>query len=208
MSNVQVCVPWRPGDAGRAEGWAYNRRFWERHGYRVSVADSDPERPFNRAQARNRAAAGSWTVAIFADACILPARERMIRQAVELAQHTGELVHGHTEVARLTEAATQFVLQGGAPASASVLRRNGPRTPGGILIVPRRLFDAVGGWDEGFEGWGAEDGAFVARCTRGRERRNIQGPAYHLWHVHSDRDLASDAYARNRARAAAAWAGQ
>ena len=205
MTRVQVCVPWRPGDAGRAEGWAHNLPFWEHTGWPVSVADSDPDSPFNRSQARNRAAAtGDWDVAIFADACIFVADPYLARRAAETAARSGRLVHCHTEVRRLTQRGTAMVLAGRSPEGAEVLRRNGPRTPGGVIAVPRRLFERIGGWDESFEGWGAEDGAFVYAClaTTGGQRTNIPGRVYHLWHAHGDRVLDSDAYARNRARAA------
>lgn len=206
-ARVQVCVPWRAGDPGRAEGWNLVRRTWERTGWTVSVADSDPELPFNRSQARNRAAAsGDWQVAVFADACILVTRMRTIEEAIAISVRGDRLVHGHTSVRRLTREASELVIAGGRPEHAAVARRNGPRVPGGIVVVTRRLFERVGGYDEAFEGWGGEDGAFVAACTKGTGRRNVSGIVYHLWHGHSDRDLGSDAYARNRARAAAAWA--
>jgi N-terminal domain of galactosyltransferase len=207
--RIQICVPFRAGDAGRAEGWAYNLAFWERTRWPISVADSDPEHPFNRSQARNRAAAyGAWDVAVFADACIFVADPYLVQRASAMAARLGRLVHGHTAVRRLTQRGTAMVLANRSPGGAEVLRRNGPRTPGGVLAVPRRLFERTGGWDESFEGWGAEDNAFVAACLArtGGARINVPGTVYHLWHAHSDRAVDSDAFARNRKRAAAAWA--
>jgi predicted glycosyltransferase involved in capsule biosynthesis len=58
-----------------------------------------------------------------------------------------------------------------------------PNTFSGVLAVPRALWDAVGGFDERFVGWGFEDLAFWSACTAlagGFER--IPGRMIHLWH--------------------------
>jgi GT2 family glycosyltransferase len=55
---------------------------------------------------------------------------------------------------------------------------------GGIVFIKRETLDRVGGWDEGFLGWGAEDTALcklmrAARCTMGRG--SVSRPL-HLFH--------------------------
>jgi len=55
---------------------------------------------------------------------------------------------------------------------------------GGIVFIKRETLDRVGGWDEGFLGWGAEDTALyklmrAARCTMGRG--GVSRPL-HLFH--------------------------
>lgn len=196
--NVQVCVPWRPGDVGRAEGWAYVRRFWEQAGFSPITADSDPDKPFNRGQARNRAAQGDWDVAVFADACVLPQMSNVLR-AIDAAYRV-RLVHAHTRVVRLSLGGTRAVLEGEIPQLAHVQRTTGHKTPGGVFAIGRGLYDMVGGWDEGFEGWGGEDSAFVMRARRFGSTTNIGGDCWHLWHAHSDRVLNSPALRRNKAR--------
>src|SRR5690606_41252282 len=51
------------------------------------------------------------------------------------------------------------------------------------IVVPRVVFEAVGGFDEGYRGWGAEDDAFwhAATIAAGDPQR-VAGVAYHLHH--------------------------
>lgn len=195
---VQVCIPWRPGDDGRPEALALISRFWKHAGFNPVLADSDLDKPFNRGQARNRAAQGTWDVAVFADACVLPQIQN-VRRAIDAAYNV-RLVHAHTRIVRLSKGGAHSVIRGFEPRTANVARTTGRRTPGGVFAIGRGLYEKVGGWDEGFEGWGGEDSAFVMRAGRFGSRMNIPGDAWHLWHEHSDRNLHSDAFKRNRAR--------
>lgn len=196
--KVQVCVPWRPGDTGRAESWAHVLAFWHEAGFEPVLADSDPDKPFNRGQARNRAAQGDWDVAVFADACILPVVQN-VHRAIDAAYRV-RLVHAHSRVIRLTREGSRRIMAGEVTLGHDVARTTGPRTPGGVFAIGRGLYEKVGGWDEGFEGWGGEDSAFVMRAGRFGSRLNIAGHAFHLWHEHADRNLRSEAFKRNRAR--------
>ncbi len=66
------------------------------------------------------------------------------------------------------------------------------------MLAPRSAIDAVGGFDERYEGWGYEDSDLVIRLIR-RGLHIRRGPAdtavLHLWHPDNPRDNAS----RNRA---------
>jgi len=56
---------------------------------------------------------------------------------------------------------------------------------GGSLLIRRDFFDHVGGFDERFEGWGAEDDAFFWKITRLGKVASFKGidpGLYHLWH--------------------------
>jgi hypothetical protein len=195
--NVRVCIPWRPGDAGRSEAWTLIERFWRDHGFAPVLADSDPDKPFNRGQARNRAAEGAWDVAVFADACVLPQIQN-VRRAIDAAYNV-RLVHAHSRVMRLSMAGTRFVLDGKPPQSANVARTTGPWTPGGVFAIGRGLYDRIGGWDEGFVKWGGEDSALVTAARTFGTVVGMPGDAWHLWHAHSDR-VPKDPVMRARVR--------
>jgi hypothetical protein len=54
---------------------------------------------------------------------------------------------------------------------------------GGVLAVPRSLFDEVGGFDWRFMGYGSEDKGFlVAASTLGGDKQRMPGLAFHLDH--------------------------
>jgi len=63
-----------------------------------------------------------------------------------------------------------------------------PSDLGGTLLVTREDFDAVGGYDEAFEGWGSEDQDLIARLDHaGRVIRTF--PAYALTGLRHDDDM-------------------
>lgn len=178
MTSAIVVIPWREEDS-RREGFEVVKHVWEDpQWYPIFITDSSPDLPFNRSEARNngvRLAATiemDWDVAIFADACILPSVSR-VREAVEVARETGYFVQ---------------------PFSQMLWMRNGAKTrertdpvPGGVVVVPRRLYETVGGYDERFIGWGGEDNAFAWACATMAGRTRLEGSAVHMYHVKSEK---------------------
>ncbi len=72
----------------------------------------------------------------------------------------------------------------------------------GCLVLQRAAFDRIGGFDEGFVGWGYEDRAFAAamRAHVGEPSRS-RANAFHLWHpVPAGHDPNSDQAMANRLR--------
>jgi predicted glycosyltransferase involved in capsule biosynthesis len=54
---------------------------------------------------------------------------------------------------------------------------------GGCVIVSRKAFETVGGYDERFIGWGEEDRAFeMALHTLVHPQVRLVGRLFHLWH--------------------------
>lgn len=147
--KVAVCVPWRPGDATREDAWA--RVYGNGFPYPLFTGDSDPSKPFNRSAARNAAAeaAGDVDVYVFNDADHAMSRQQA-RFAVEWAYSWNVGVHPYTRV----------VVEDLADGRQWDSRFDRSYTSGNV-VVPRRLFEAVGGWDERFERWGHEDIAFA-----------------------------------------------
>lgn len=79
------------------------------------------------------------------------------------------------------------------------------RQTGLCNIIKKSTWDAVGGFDEDFTNWGAEDDAFLTKCKRlvGRSLR-LSGTVYHLFHPKVDTDTyrKSKDYLENRKRCA------
>ena len=54
---------------------------------------------------------------------------------------------------------------------------------GGAYVIKKSLWKSLGGMDEGFVGWGAEDDAFHLLCkNRGIPVHYVSGYDYHLYH--------------------------
>jgi predicted glycosyltransferase involved in capsule biosynthesis len=60
-----------------------------------------------------------------------------------------------------------------------------PNTFSGVTAIPRGLWDAVGGYDERFVGWGWEDLSLWSACCALAGYERVPGPIYHLWHPRS-----------------------
>lgn len=195
-----VLVP-RRGDGGhRDKAWAYVEEWWRSHGYEVFVGAGPDEGRFNAAAARNEAArsAGTWDVGIFADADTVPADIEVIRRAVAMAHERKRFVRPYKRYTQLDEERTAVVLEGGPLEGGKTLGENVPE--GGIAIVPRILYDRVGGYDERFVGWGWEDTSFAQACRVMGGFVQLDGQVFHLWHpISSDRNTSDPQFLANRA---------
>ena len=54
---------------------------------------------------------------------------------------------------------------------------------GGSVAITREAYDAIGGFDEGFVGWGGEDNDFWERAETRRRTAFGYLPIVHLWHA-------------------------
>lgn len=187
---VRLIVPRRRDGGHRDRVWDFCKRYWTatRPKWRIVEGDHD-EGPFNRAAAINRAARGRWDVAVILDADTLLDAEA-IDSAIEQTLDTKAVSLPFSHRLLLSARGTERVLAGEEHWDRwveSVQRPNDRyRYISGSLVVPRCLWDAVGGFDERFCGWGGEDDAFFAACTvlSGHDARTsrIPGKAWHLWH--------------------------
>lgn len=64
------------------------------------------------------------------------------------------------------------------------------RSIAGVLVMHREAWEAVGGYNEAFQGWGYEDNDFAVRLDRHwGEHERVVGPMLHLWHPRGDADF-------------------
>jgi hypothetical protein len=203
--RVVILVPRRAGDPVRDRAWEFVKERWSALDWPIIEGHHD-DGLWNAAVARNAAAreAGDWDVAVFIDADTIPRDINAIREAVELAARSGSLVRPFRTYVNLDEDASKAVLETGSlPAMPRRPRRweAGVKSltdaTGGIAIVPRRLWDAVGGYDERFKGWGSEDAAFSLACSVLGGLKLTNGEVWHLWHPLQERDPAAPQYKAN-----------
>lgn len=208
-----MIVPRRSGvSSERDESWAWNRERWERHLPEVRVYEGhhqpDEGDAFNISAARNRAASaadadGGWDVGLFVDSDSFCGIDQ-VKRAVNTAARTGLHTIAFSRFCYLTKAGSEKVMAGYSGSWEPFVEWTLNGGCSSVLAVPRSVWDAVGGYDEGFVGWGEEDIAFSIACQtvcpgryvhRGapgdvwqlREGfHRLAGDCWHLWHPTSD----------------------
>jgi hypothetical protein len=178
--RVVTLVPWRPGDPRREWCFDVTRPALERLGYEIFTGDSVG--PWARAAAVNRAseAAGNWDVALVSDSDTIP-EPGAIRRAVAWVADTGGGARPHGERWMLTkEGALVFAQRG--PSTLKPAHFATRYVGGGLLVVARRGWEAVGGFDERFIEWGREDSVMNVNLLVKASWDRLPGNAWHLWH--------------------------
>jgi N-terminal domain of galactosyltransferase len=189
--KARIVVP-RLADSGERDRlWEYCRRHWgsELPALEIFEGHHEGDGPFNRSAAINRAAEGEWDFAVILDSDTIVDAEQVI-SGIELAEETGCLVLPYKLRNMLSEAGTQAILGGHVGSWEPWVTARERDRVSCCVIVPRALWDAVGGFDERFTGWGGEDEAFYAACAALGGVRRLDGANWHLHHVaspHHDR---------------------
>jgi hypothetical protein len=156
----------------------------ERFGW--PIVEGTCEGRWSRAPAVNDAArkAGDWDVAFIADCDTIPDHDSILR-AVWWVQHTGGGARPHDERFMLTQQGSIAAMQRGVEALED-RHFNRQWAGGGLDVVTREAFDAVGGFDERYHGWGYEDSEFHVQLVVHRRWDRLPGDAWHLWHPTTD----------------------
>jgi glycosyltransferase involved in cell wall biosynthesis len=187
---VPVLIPYRPDSGHRDRLWAHlSNEYWSALPQYRPYLEEGPQGPFNRSAAINAAArrAGNWDVAVIADSDTWAPPEQL-DEAVRLARRTGRLVSSLTSVVQLSQDYTESLLSG-TPGTLSTerVRTLDIETESSMIVVPRVLWERIGGFDEKFVGWGGEDNAFWRAATiLGGAPLRVDGSAFHLWHDVAD----------------------
>jgi predicted glycosyltransferase involved in capsule biosynthesis len=179
----QLILPWR--DAGceyRRKHFEYLHDFYSRE---FDVVVGDNEGDFNRSGARNAGVAQSNSeVAVIVDADnYIPIDQ--IKLAVKYARRRRGLVKPSKFFGYLTEQATHQFYENDAIVKSDNMYMNAPVMDfsGGAYVIRKDIYQDIGGFDEGFVGYGAEDDAFHALCTRKLGSISyVGGMNYHLYH--------------------------
>jgi glycosyltransferase involved in cell wall biosynthesis len=204
--GISVIIPFRclDPDDQRVRNFEWLRRYWAEQlpGAEVIVGeDADWNRPFSKSTAVNNGVAkskGDILVVVDADGYI--AAESVLHCAKEIreARKRDERLWfvPYRQFYRMTKEASQWLLRS-EPRKPHAFQepladcfRMGENDPSighwygaMIQIMPREAFEAVGGWDERFQGWGGEDAAALrAMDTLYAPHKTLPGQVLHVWH--------------------------
>lgn len=212
-----ILAPRRAGIPARDEAWAWCKARWQALLPETPIYEGhhDDGGPFNRAAALNTAARLAdadehWDVAVVVDADVFidPAN---VRAAIARAEATGKVTWAFTRWNGLTPGGSKILLASppgtafriSAESDAGLVEKTNPISWSCCFVVPRAVWDDLGGFDERFRGWGWEDMAFqsVVCGLYGHER--LDGDVYHLWHPRAEERIRAGtplhpAYVSNR----------
>jgi hypothetical protein len=131
--------------------------------------------------ARNLSARMTYSgIVVFNDAdSIVPGNQ--IRHAARLASIAPGLVFAYDLYCRVGKNTTAlYARKPDFPLAAErVIHSSGSM---GCVAIRRECFDALGGFDEAYVGWGYEDLDFARRAGARWPLRRVSGPLFHLWH--------------------------
>lgn len=183
--NVSVLVPYRDnGCSWRARAWEYIRRHYtDRHG-RWQLVIGACEGPWSKglalADALGRA---DGEVLVLADADSFVDPQVLNNATLKVAAGADPWAVPHTMVHRLSRAGTEMLYAGTLDANRTCRRPYMGVAGGGIVVVARAAYEAAGGVDPRFYGWGGEDMClgWALNALVGQHRRH-GARLIHLWH--------------------------
>lgn len=202
MTTAAFLVPRRADHGPRDRLWEWCQTWWAEHCPDLPIVEGhdDDDGLFNRSRAMNRARslAGDVDVLVILDADVIAAPGQ-VYAAIERAQRTGKLTIGYQAWVELTETGTELVMAGDRGDWGRFQHVRYLNSVSSLVAVPVALWDAVGGFDERFEGWGLEDSAFELACkVIGRGSHRVDGVCWHLWHPRDSRKDSATRQANSR----------
>lgn len=181
MSKPTVIVPRRPDNGHRDMLWNSVRMQWEDHGWEIIESDSEGE--WSRGEAINRGVQKTDADAfVVADADVWYQTWEQPKQALETARATGCLVYAHRRHHMLPWPATRRVLNGKQPDPAWA-EQAVDNTMSSCWAISRESWDRIGGFDERFIEWGAEDWMWFAATETLLGHERVEAFTFHLWHA-------------------------
>ncbi|WP_404359003.1 glycosyltransferase [Cytobacillus firmus] len=188
---ISVIMPFYSDDGQRKLAFKWASQYYKKILPNSEMIIPSSTIPFNKAKAVNQAAKnakGEILIIVDADIICCP---QSISRAIKMLENTSWIIP-YNKVLDITRKSTRALLQTKAdwPLSLKVdaiPRETGKVIPvGGINVMKRACFEAAGGFDERFQGWGGEDDALAAAMNTfcGHYKR-IDQSIYHLWHPRS-----------------------
>lgn len=194
--TVSIIVPYR-AEPVREPLWEFAERMLRASWVdpEIIVVDDDHENDglFNRPRAINRARkVATGDVLLIADADTVPDSIASLVTAVEATQRDRQW-RLPQDYLMLNERGTRLVMAGvrmrHLVEAESVQWHGEGICWSGLVIIPVEAFDAVGGFDERYQGWGADDVAMaLSLITLYAPPVRYPGAALHLYHERDEQN--------------------
>ena len=199
--DVYFTIPWRASvDKYRNDNLEYVlSRLRNITGSEVHLIDTTRD-PFSLAASRNACVksaikANKNIVAICdADSII---EEESLKLAIQMARDNERVVFPFTNYLMMSKDFSSKVLDGHPLVNVEFDHRV-DNSVGGMCVSSIKAWDALGGQDERFYGWGFEDTAFETYADRvNKSFLRASGNIYHLWHPITWR-VTDESYVHNK----------
>lgn len=189
MPVISILIPFRDtGDRKKQFEWLQKRWATEFPEAEVIVESDDGKDPFSKTMAVNncyRKATSDILALVDADCWVDP--KILIKAAEEIRAGNASWVRPCKTVYRLTKSFTMKIVASDKKSFPKVdpekdTERITPNV-GAVTVFSRKQFEAVGGMDERFRGWGWEDSAFNMVLDKKFGKAQIwDNIVYHFWH--------------------------
>ena len=190
LDKVSIIIPFQTDNGPRAEAFKWIKQYYERTmpEAELCLGIMDNEK-INKSQAVNLAAKkATREIFVIADADIVY-DPKLIVKAIEVLNEAAWVVP-FTKIYEIEKSGTKRLLQSEPNWPIDVKSKECTKAnwlysgfAGKLIVIPRVNFEAVGGFDERFSGWGGEDDAFsLSVQTLCGNLANIKGEIYHVWH--------------------------
>lgn len=179
--SIAICVPYRP--ANDRHRWLYDQIRPELEAFGWPIVEGTCEGRWSRAPAVNDAIrkAGKVDIIFLADCDTIPDHEGILRAVFWVAQ-TGGGARPHDQRYMLNQAGSLVAMQRGVRSLEPKHFERQQWQGGGLDVFTREAYEAVGGFDESYQGWGYEDSDFHVKLVVQRRWDRLPGEAWHLWH--------------------------
>jgi predicted glycosyltransferase involved in capsule biosynthesis len=190
LETVSVIIPFQTDHGPRAEAFEWIKRYYSRVMPETELCCGTLNgEEVNKSKAVNLAAKkAARDILVIADADVIYDPE-IIVESIRLLNNAAWVVP-FTEIYDIEKAVTERLLKTEPRWPIDVNIKECTKAnwiydgfAGKVLVIPKRNFEAVGGFDERFIGWGGEDDAFShAVKTLCGKFVNADRSIYHLWH--------------------------
>jgi len=178
--KYSIVIPYKKSDVQRDLNLQFLLNEYKKMFNFEIIISQDNNKDLNVSRLRNlgvKQAQGEYIILLDAD---LYVPKKMILDGIKLIKKQPYVISKKNSVNDLGVIDTRNLIK------KNILPQNIPlslRTTVAFMIISKKIYNKVGGYDERFKNWGGEDNAFIhtlrMHCP---QIERVEGKIYHLWH--------------------------